>query len=229
MGEIEIIPPRRPLSPTATPAAPVPVSPQINTGGIVTSTLVRWHAQSQERALTAISAASRAQADLYVAHTQALESYAKRQAAAARVEELPEIIATERAVRRAERAEELRQMQHNYDVAQMRRQTELARTEAVLEDARQALRAQRELGYCAYEIEWKRRQCEMLDIELSSEERREILREHRTGQAPGNGAASSADDDAITAALCDARTQMRASGLDTTRIDVLLRQRGKGR
>jgi hypothetical protein len=229
MGKVEIIPPSRaPMR--RSDAALVPAAPpRVNPGGLVSSTLTRWEANRHSRAISAIAERTRAEAGLFDAQTQALESYVKRQRAGARVQELPEIIANDRAIRRSERAEELRQVQHRYELAETRRQADLANADRVLVDARQALQAQREHGYDSYALEWKKRQCEILDVELSMAERKAILREHlgeieRSREAgtlgPGVG------DAEINEALHEARAQLRASGLDTRKIDEVLASRG---
>ena len=69
---------------------------------------MRWTAERDARTLTAIAARTRAEGDLFEAQSEAMESFIKRQRVLGHVQELPEIIATDRARRRAERAEELR-------------------------------------------------------------------------------------------------------------------------
>ncbi|WP_194479221.1 hypothetical protein [Bradyrhizobium sp. CCBAU 53338] len=225
MSKIEIIPPNRTIPRPRTEASALVVVPPVNPGGVVGSKATRWHADNQTRAFTALSERTRAEADLFDAQAKAVDSYIRRQQAGARLLELPEIIAADRYRRRAAREEEMRELNHECDLARMRRSAELARAETSLEDANQALRAQREHGFSAYEIEWQKRQCERLDIELSAEERREILREHRTAREGSRPEQVSSDE--ITNALLDARRQMRASGLNTTQIDTLLATRLK--
>jgi hypothetical protein len=159
-----------------------------------------------------------------------MDSYIKRQRVVGRLQELPEIIATDRARRRAERGEELREVHHRHDITGTRRLTELAYVERELLDAQQSLKAQRDHGYGSYELEWKKRSCEMLDVELSAAERRAILREHLAGVDQSNGTgtvngSSQADDAALDDALYEARAQLLANGLDTSRIDALLQRR----
>lgn len=229
MAKMEILPPVRTSLPArriegGLPAAP----PRVNPGGIVSSTLTRWEANRHARAISAIADRTRAEGNLLDAQTQALESYSKRQRAAARVQELPEIIANDRAIRRTERAETLRQTQHQHEVAEVRRQTEIAHADRVLVDARQALKAQREHGYDSYSLEWGKRKCEILDVELSMEERKAVLREHMAAvdtSSDVHGLRAGAADDEIDDALHDARSQLRASGLDTGKIDAVLVRR----
>jgi hypothetical protein len=231
MSKIEIIPPARTGLPARRSEGSV-MSPRINPGGIVGSALTRWEANRHARAISAIAERTRAEATLFDAQTQALEAYAKRQRAGARVQELPEIIATDRARRRAERADELRQAQHQYEVAETRRMTELAHANCALVDAQQALKAQRDYGYGSYELEWKKRKAEILEVELTAAERRAILREHMAELEQASQAAPGvnpgAGDEEVDQALYEARSQLRASGLDTSKIDtVLARRNGK--
>jgi hypothetical protein len=230
MAKMEILPPVRTSLPArrvegGLPAAP----PRLNPGGIVGSTLMRWEAQRHSRAISALADRTRSEAALLDAQTTALESYVKRQRAGARVQELPEIIANDRAIRRTERAEALRQVQHQYESAEVRRQTEIAHADRALVDARQALKAQREHGYDSYALEWAKRKCEILDVELSIEERKALLREHMAAMdasSDAQGLRADAGDDDIEEALHDARSQLRASGLNTGMIDAVLVRRG---
>ena len=226
----EILPPSRAPAParrenTGTALAPSRVDP----GGAVSSALMRRTAERHTRTIAAIAARTRAETDLFEAQAAAMESYIKRQRAVGRVQEIPEIIAADRARRRAERAEELRDVYHRNEVAEARRLTELAHVERELVDARQALKAQCDHGYGRYELEWKKRSCEMLDVELNAAERRAILQQHlaeldRSGCADG-ASAEKASDAALDDALYEARAQLLANGLDTSRIDALLVRR----
>jgi hypothetical protein len=203
---------------------------RVNPGGIISSTLMQWTAERHTRTLTAVAARTRAEGNLFDAQSEAMESYFKRQRVLARVQELPEIIATDRARRRAERAEELRGVYHQHEVSDVHRLTELANVERALLDAQQALQAQRDYGYSSYELEWKKRSCEMLDVELSAAERRAILREHlaeldqadasRTESVSANASQAELDD-----SLYEARAQLLANGLDTGVIDTVIERR----
>ncbi len=231
MAKVELMPPSKGRSlALRSNNVPVPVTPpRMNPGGIVSSTLIRWEANRHARAISAVAERTRAEASLFDAQTQALEAYAKRQRAGARVQELPEIIANDRAIRRAERAEELRQIQHQSELAETRRQTDIAHADCALVDARQALQAQRDHGYDSYALEWKKRKCEILDVELSTAERKAVLREHMSefeDSAESGRLRPGASDNDVDEALHEARSQLRASGLDTGRIDAVLARRG---
>jgi hypothetical protein len=236
MSKYEILPPARGGVPARRENNSVAVSPpRVNPGGIIDSALTRWEANRHARTIGAVATRTRAEADLFDAQTQALNSYVKRQEAGFRLQELPEVLANDRARRRVQRAEELRQVQHQHEVSEMHRQTEIARVEAVLVDAQQALRAQREFGYTTYELGWKKKQCEMLDVELNAAERRAILRQHlselerQDASERRSGSDSAAGADGVDDALYEARAQLNASGLDTGRIDAIIEQRKSSR
>jgi len=111
--------------------------------------------------------------------------------------------------------------------------TEFAHANCALVDAQQALKAQREHGSGSYELEWKKRKSEILDVELTMAERRAVLREHMgefEDSGETGGPRADASDDEVDEALHEARSQLRASGLDTGKIDaVLIRRDGKAR
>jgi len=236
MAKYEILPPSRGGVPARRDTNSVSVTPpRVNPGGIIESTLTRWEANRHARTIGAVAARTRAEADLFEAQTQAMASYVKRQQAGYRLQELPEILGNDRARRRVERAEELRQGQHQHEVAEVHRQTEIARIEAVLVDAQQALKAQRDFGYTTYELAFKKKNCELLDVELSAAERRAILRQHiaeldqpRSSER-ATGLGSDVSDDLIDEALYEKRAQLNASGLDTSRIDAVIDQRKANR
>jgi hypothetical protein len=225
----EILPPAS--LPARRESSGIAVAPtRVKPGGAVSSTLMRWAAERDARTFTAVAARTRAEGDLFEAQRQAMESFITRQRMIGHVQELPEIIATDRARRRAERAGELRDLSDRHEIAETRRMTERALVERDLVDAQQALTAQRDHGYSSYELEWKKRTCEILDVELSAAERRAILRQHlaELDQSEPNGAhrASAAPTDAaLDDALYEARAQLLANGLDTSRIDALLQRR----
>jgi hypothetical protein len=231
----EILPPSRAGALARHNNSVVAAPPRVNPGNLIESTLTRWEANRHTRTIGAVAARTRAEADLFEAQTQAVNSYVKRQQAAYRLQELPEILSTDRARRRSERAEELRQVQCHHEVAEMHRQTEIARVEAVLVDAQQALKAQHEFGYTTYLLAFKRKNCELLDVELNAAERRAILRQHvaeldepKSCERPV-GLGADASDEVIDEALYEKRAQLNASGLDTSRIDAVIERRKANR
>jgi hypothetical protein len=220
--QVQIMPPSRGLPATRTNNDGADIAPaRIDPGGVISSTLMRWEAERHARTLGALTERWQAEGKLFDAQTQASESYIKRQTAAFRLQDLPEVLAAEHVRLRAERAEEQREVSHRHELAELRRAAERTHAERALVDAQQALGAQREHGGTSYEIEWKKRHCELLDIELGAAERRAMLREHiaEIDRPPG--------EDEVDTALYEARTQLRASGLDTTKIDSVLQQRAR--
>src|SRR6266516_7046134 len=222
----EIIPPSRAQVPARREAGIAVVSSRVNPGGVISSAFMRWTAERHARTLTAVAARTRAEGDLFEAQSEAMESYIKRQRTVARVQELAEIIETDRANRRAERAEERREQHHLNAIAETRRLPALAQVERELVDAEQAVKAQRDHGYGVYELEWKKRSWEILNVDLGVAEKRAMLREHyaqfdesKRGNVNGS---SLGDDAAIEDALYAARAELLANGLDTSRIDALL-------
>src|SRR5262245_35858286 len=123
----ELIPPSGSRLPARREDGMIAVSPsRVDPGGLVSSTFMRWTADRHTRTFTAVAARTRAEADLFDAQSGALESYIKRQRVVGRLQELPEIVATDRALRRAGRAEELRAAQHQHEIVEARRLTEMA-------------------------------------------------------------------------------------------------------
>jgi hypothetical protein len=110
--EVEVIPPSRMLARRADNAVVTGTPPTLNPGGVVSSALTKWEANRHARTIGAVATRTRVQADLFDAQTQAVESYIRRERAAYRLGELPEILSTDRPRRQGERAEELRELQH---------------------------------------------------------------------------------------------------------------------
>jgi hypothetical protein len=206
--------------------------PRLYTDGAVGSMFNKWQAGHQTKAIQAVTARTRAEADLCNAQTAVIEAYTARQEAAARLQELPEVIASEKARRRVERHERYREAVHNHLIAETRRETVLTHAVAELVDARQALTAQRVYGHSTYELAWAKKKVEMLDVELSAAERRAILQQHVPELAPPgentalpyNPSAKAIDD-----ALYARRDELRADGVDTAQVDSLIARRAKGR
>ncbi|WP_292530869.1 hypothetical protein [Methylocystis sp.] len=232
MSKQQLIPPMRVLPSeqhAETMATIVPVRSQ--PGGLIDGYFNRVEARSHTKTFSALTARTSAEAELFDAQKGLIEAYGRRQRALAELHELPEILASERATRRAERADQLRQAQHRYEVAEVKRLTELAHVETTLVDAQQALRAQREYGYTTYELAWKKKYLELLDVELGHAERLAILRQHDKSLAKALSARrsqtinASISDDAVDDTLHTQRSELAASGLDTSRIDSLIERR----
>lgn len=222
MNRITILPPERNQLPERTSETAQYVS-GIVPGGYFSSTMTRREAARHERVFRAVTARVQSEVQLLNAHTAAIDAYSKRERAAAALEELPEIIADERDRRRAERAEELRELRHRHELAHTRRAVERAQTETLLLEVEQALRAQEEFGYAVHELAWKQKRSAMLDADVSAAERQHLLSEHEQARNAVPVALEPRDD--VDAALFEARSQLRASGIDTTKLDALIAAR----
>ena len=75
-----------------------------------------------------------------------------------------------------------------------------------------------------YEIAWRKKQCEMLNVDLDAAERRALLDEVRRTKTRRTAALPSNADD-LDDALYEARAELLANGLDTSRIDEVIERR----
>lgn len=116
-----------------------------DTGGILSSTVARWRANSEARALKALANRSYAEAEYFDALVQLIDSYIRAASAADTLQELPEILALDRAKRRADRAEEYLESSHGRVLAKHRRAVELAHAQHEALNAEHAFRSQRAL------------------------------------------------------------------------------------
>ena len=120
-----------------------------DTGGGFSSKIVRWRAESQARALQALANRAYAEAEYFDAQVQLIDSYIAAAFAADTLRDLPDILALDRARRKAQRAETHQQIAHGRAVAKHRRAAEVARAEHDALNAKHALQNQRDL----YEFE----------------------------------------------------------------------------
>jgi len=220
--EIEIIPPTRNAvsQGRGTQIAETPRGD--HPSGVLSARFATWEANRLERVITARALATQAQARLYDAQTTAVESRIKRDEAANRLAELPEILMHERLKRRTERVEELRELRHRHELAEELRYSELARAQSTRVAAEQELQARRDYGYLTHTIDWKKKMCAMLDVELDTAERRALLRQHIKelgGDATGNARGVAGD---VAETLHALREQMLADGIDTRHLDAVL-------
>ena len=138
-------------------------------------------------------------------------------------------------VRRVQRQEEFRAIQHTHQMAEAKRETEWAKENTyrlqaltAMTDAEQQLQAQRDHGYLTYEIMHRKRQVEMLEIDWSMGERRKLLRlQDREEWAPNklDNNLDDMSDETIQDALRRYREMLEMDGHDTSKIDALLRRR----
>jgi hypothetical protein len=120
-----------------------------HTGGGFSSKIVRWRAESQARALQALANRAYAEAEYFDAQVQLIDSYIAAACAADTLRDLPDILALDRARRKAQRAEAHQDIAHGRALSKHRRAAELARAEHEALNAKHALENQRDL----YEFE----------------------------------------------------------------------------
>ncbi|MEH2551628.1 hypothetical protein V1283_008273 [Bradyrhizobium sp. AZCC 2262] len=214
--ELEIIPPSRPVANvTASSMAPAPPTPyRENPGGIISGVPLRWQADSQAKTYDAYTRRAVAERKLVEADTELGRALVDNRRMRQEYSELPQILATDRAVRVLKRGEEIRELCHTIEIAEARRMQERARVElemyttkeAFLE-ADQKLEAQRHYGPRYHALQWEHR---INEWELQVEEQRVVLGEHRRRHGRDE---LSLDD------LYAARDQLNADGADTTPID----------
>jgi hypothetical protein len=120
-----------------------------NTGGGFSAKIVRWRAENQARALQALANRAYAEAEYFDAQVQLIDSYIAASCAADTLRDLPDILALDRARRKAQRAEAHQDIAHGRALAKHRRTAELARAEHDALNAKHALQNQRDL----YEFE----------------------------------------------------------------------------
>lgn len=206
-------------------------------GVAVNSMMAKWQFENRTRAVDALTRLNHSEAALFQAQTEVVETTIKKREALFRLQELPERLGHELAVRRMERANSFREAQHSYEVNEARRITELIRAETehmhakselarartTLTDAEQQLRAQKEHGYFNYELAHKKKSLELLDLELSEAERRALLKQHVRELEVGETLAD--QDDVVDDALYAKRAELNASGLDCSRLDAAIEVR----
>ncbi len=205
------------------------IAPPRPNQGPIQAMFTRARASRSAQTTEAMVPLVQAHTALTTAHTALVEAQHKDFEAMCRLNEAPEKFAHELQVRRAQRSEEIRQVQHRYQANEIIReqqitdlQTELVHKRVALADAHQQLRAQHEHGYLRYELAHKRQALEILDIDLNQAERRALFREH---EGRRGGPVTLEFDEDIQDALYDRRERLNAAGLDTSRIDSLMRDR----
>lgn len=120
---------------------------------------------------------------------------------------------------RIKEKEELEAAYHTYVVNQRKRETDLTKLGTILVDARQELEAQVQYGGQLYAVGWQKR---ILEAELEIHAKREMIRQlSEQEQQPTQ--ATSPDD--ILDILLEHRAMLNGAGLDTSRIDALIKER----
>lgn len=169
-------------------------------------------AVTEFRELTVQMDAARAYFD---ARRQAVESCINAGAAEYRLRELPHVTSDGERYRQEERGAQHRALQDRRYLTEL--QQELAHIDAQIRTlaAHQRLGARYGLGRAT---EWNTQGIELLDAEMGIAERRAVLRE-QAGHTSSAESVRQDDLSGIEELLHEARAQLRASGLDTTRLD----------
>jgi hypothetical protein len=220
MGKQEILPPLRPSTPAVRETVAPVRAPTYSSGDALDGMLTRWEADRDTRTLVVLTKKANALSTFIDAGTALLKSDTAYRQAWAELQDGPEKLAHERNVRRVDRAESYRHVQHVYEGNEMRRATDRAYLESALTDAQQHLRAQQEYGYTTHEIIHKKKQHELLDLDMEAEEKKAILRQHRNE--------SDENDDGILDMLYRKRERLNARGLDTSKIDDVIERLQNG-
>jgi hypothetical protein len=206
--------------PAKRPSHAVTVSPpQISTGGPLQSMATRWQAERDARTTDSLTRKAQSLASYIDSRTQLVEKQTAHVRSLAHHQELPEILGHELAVRRVERVETYRHVQHGHEMNEIHRETDRTLANVVLTDARQQLDAQRQHGSKTYNLKWKKQDYETLDLEMSAEEKRAVLREQREEKHEEE------PDEDVEAALYAQRDRLNAHGLDTSKVDAAIEKR----
>jgi hypothetical protein len=215
-NEIQIIPPSRPVSNlTASSMVPAPPTPsRHNPGGVISGVPLRWQSDSQAKTYDSYTRRAVAERKLVEADTELGRALVDNRRMRQEYSELPQILATDRAVRSLKRGEEIRELCHTVEIAEARRMQERAQVELEMYatkerflDAEQKLEAQRHYGPRYHALQWQHR---INEWELQVEEQRVVLGEHRRQHGR---------DELSLDELHAARDQLNADGADTTPID----------
>ena len=108
--------------------------------GVIGATVTRWRAEREARALRALANRSYAEAEYFDAQVQLIDSYIGAARAADVLQELPEILALDRATRQAARAEQYLDIAHGRALAKYARSAELAQAKLEAFAVKQACR-----------------------------------------------------------------------------------------
>jgi hypothetical protein len=193
--EIEIIPPQR--TQIAKPAVIRSDVPTLYSGGRVQAMLDtgRWNAQS--RALDSLARVNASEANLRTQQTALVGQDTRFREALLRHQELPEKWGHELALRRAQRANELREAQHGFEMQETRRRKEYTLAEAdythakatlthartVLKDAEQQYDAQCKYGHTKHHLTHAKDVVELVKTDLEESELRAMIRRYLKGEA----------------------------------------------
>ena len=209
--------------------------------GIIDAKLTGWKANHNARSLAQLTNYRNAQTTYIQAGTAHLEAVGKHQEMRAWLADLPDRLGHAQAMAHLQREEEMRALNHEHHINDLQRKQAVMKEEVQLAygkaevlqaniavvDAEQQLKAHKAHAGFNHMLIHKKKTLELLDLELDVEERRALFQKSMKHRQQDH---ASVDEDEIDEALFARREQLEAAGLDTARIDVVIRKRkGRGR
>lgn len=244
MGLPEIIPPQRGQVTRIEPARITASVPTVYSGNPFTAGIAAWSMDQNTKLNNAFARLNEAEGRARIQQTALVVAQIEHSTKLFELQELPEKLGHELAVRRVGRANELRNAQHTFERDEMDRmqvivcaETNLNRAKTLrtqsrtaLVDAEQQLQAQMEFGGMKYVLQHKKAALEIMEVELDMEQRKAILKDYLakgTAAAGGDGGDGGDDDDEINDALQRYLQILTAKGLDTERLEAVIAARRK--
>jgi hypothetical protein len=181
----EIFPPGKGVPAARQETAPTPMheAGRLDTGGIVSSTITRWKAGSQGRALEEIAKRHRSEADAIKAYGEVADAFKNTARKVNDLRGLPEILARDDVRRKKELADEYDEIEHRGEMNKRRRQREIEEADAAHVEAQrkkftatQGYENQQRLKDRNLRIWEKRHEAQELDAHVETERVRSELR-----------------------------------------------------
>jgi hypothetical protein len=125
--DAEIFPPGKKLPVARRETSPQPMhdAGRVDTGGIVSSTITRWKAEHQSRALDEIAKRHRSEADAIKAYGEMADAFQNTARKVNQLRSLPETMALDDERWTSERSEEYDELKHRAEMNKRRRQREI--------------------------------------------------------------------------------------------------------
>ena len=186
----EIFPPGKKLPVARGETSPQPMhdAGRVDTGGIVSSTITRWKAEHQSRALDEIAKRHRSEADAIKAYGEMADAFQNTARKVNQLRSLPETMALDDERWRSERSEEYDELKHRAEMNKRRRQREIEEADTGTVEAQrkkftaeQGLENQQRLKARNFRIWEKRREAQEIDAHVETER---VRTELRGGNAP---------------------------------------------
>jgi hypothetical protein len=215
--DAEIIPPSKGLPAKRRETTPASMSDvrRLDTGGIVGSTITRWKAGSQSRALDEIAKRYRSEADAIKAYGEVADAFEDTARKVNRLRHLPDNIALDDEKWNGEREEEHEEITHRKEMNRRRRQREIEEADTQNVEARrqkftaeQGYENQQRLKGRNLRIWEKRREARELDAHAETER---VRTELRGGEKPE---AKPSNRDAMRAKVEESLLEAMADGND---------------